>query len=185
MRINREELDGEKLSSKSAKIVKYNDVLEEHEIVKWASVFEDLVNIRITLIDLNGELLYTSQNSDDVIGYSLEDFQLLTSYGYIHPDDRILVKTNFSKFKSSGYSIPLLYRIFKPNGEMRWIRGIAQKFIEVETKKQIGTIIAEFDITEEFRPIKATSEDRDFEIMINVIKTPVLFQKNRLGYHCN
>ena len=178
MRINREELNGEKLSSKSTKITKYNDVLINHEIVKWASVFEDLVNIRITLIDLNEELLYTSQNSDEIIGYCFEDFQLLTTYGYIHPDDRNLVKTNFSKFKPSGYSIPLLYRIFKPTGEMRWIRGIAQKFIEVETTKQIGTIIAEFDITEEFIPIKTTSEDRDFEIMINIIKTPVLFQKN-------
>ena len=51
MRINREELDGEKISSKSKKITKYTDILDEHDVVMWASMFEDLLNIRITLID--------------------------------------------------------------------------------------------------------------------------------------
>jgi len=178
MRINREELDEKKISSKSKKIAKYTDILDEHDVVMWASMFEDLINIRITLIDLNDELLYTSQNSDKVIGYSFEDFQLLTTYGYLHPDDRKSVKENFSKFKLDGYSLPIAYRIFKPSGEMRWIRGISQKFIEAETKKQIGYLLVEFDITEELMPIKAISEDRDFEIMINIIKTPVVFMKN-------
>ncbi|NPE07593.1 MAG: PAS domain S-box protein [Asgard group archaeon] len=182
MRINREEPAGEKISSKSKKITKYTDILDEHDVVMWASMFEDLINIRISLIDLNDELLYTTQNSEKVIGYSFEDFQLLTTYGYIHPDDRILVKENFSKFKHDGYSIPIMYRIFKPSGEMRWIRGISQKFLESESKKHIGYLLVEFDITEELMPIKAISEDRDFEIMINVIKTPVVFMKNNQIY---
>lgn len=178
MRINREELDGEKISSKSKKITKYTDILNEHDVVMWASMFEDLLNIRITLIDSKEELLYTTQNSENVIGYSFDDFELLTTYGYVHPDDRKLVKANFSKFKPDGYSIPIVYRIFKPSGEMRQIRGISQKFIESDSQKHIGHLLVEFDITEELLPIKAFSEDRDFEIMINVIKTPVIFIKN-------
>lgn len=178
MRINKDILDEEKTSSLSQKITKYVDILNEHDVVLWASMFEELINIRITLIDLNNELLYTTQNSEKVIGYSFEDFQLLTTFGYVHPDDRNSVKEIFSKFKPDGYSIPLVYRVFKPSGEMRWIRGIAQEFKESEAEKRIGTLIVEFDITEEFMPIKAISDDRDFEIMINVIKTPVLFMKN-------
>ncbi len=178
MRINREELDGEKISSKSTKVTKYTDILDEHDVVMWASMFEDLLNIRITLIDLTEELLYTTQNSEKVIGYSFDDFQFLTTYGYVHPDDRKLVKENFSKFKPDGYSIPIVYRIFKPSGEMRRIRGISQKFMESESQKHIGYLLVEFDITDELMPIRAFSEDRDFEIMINVIKTPVLFIKN-------
>ncbi len=182
MRINREEPDGEKISSKSKKAAKYTDILDEHDVVMWASIFKDLINIRITLIDLNEEILYTTQNSDKVIGYSFEDFQLLTIFGYIHPDDRKLVKENYSKFRPDGYSVPIVYRIFKPSGEMRWIRGISQKYIEIETKKYIGYLLVEFDITEELMPIKALSEDRDFETMINAIKTPVLFMKNNQIY---
>ncbi|NHJ32256.1 MAG: PAS domain-containing protein [Asgard group archaeon] len=178
MRTNKGAQNKEKISSKSQKITKYVDVLDEHDVVMWASMFEDLVNIRITLIDLNNEILYTTENSHEVIGYSFDDFQLLTTYGYIHPDDRGMVAENFSKFKPDGYSTPILYRIFKPSGEMRWIRGISQKFIESDTKKQIGILIVEFDITEEMIPVIAISEDRDFEIMINVIKIPVLFMKN-------
>jgi len=178
MRINREEPDGEKISSKSKMTTKYTDILDEHDVVMWASMFEDLLNIRITLINLNEELLYTTQNSENVIGYSLDDFQFLATYGYVHPDDRKLVKENFSKFKPDGYSIPIVYRIFKPSGEMRQIRGISQKFIEADSQKHIGHLLVEFDITEELLPIKAISENRDFEIMINVIKTPVIFIKN-------
>ncbi|MHA1532500.1 MAG: PAS domain-containing protein, partial [Candidatus Heimdallarchaeota archaeon] len=178
MRINREEPDGEKISSKSKMTTKYTDILDEHDVVMWASMFEDLLNIRITLINLNEELLYTTQNSENVIGYSLDDFQFLATYGYVHPDDRKLVKENFSKFKPDGYSIPIVYRIFKPSGEMRQIRGISQKFIEADSQKHIGHLLVEFDITEELLPIKAISEDRDFEIMRNVIKTPMIFIKN-------
>ncbi len=182
MPFNKEILDGEKTSSKPQKITKYMDVLNEHDIVKWANVFTEVINIRISLIDLNEELLYTTQNTNEIIGYSFDDFQFLATFGYIHPDDRANVKTFFSNFKPSGYSIPIVYRIFKPSGEMRWIRGIAQQFMEVETKKQIGTLIFEFDITDELLPINTFSEDRDYETMINVIRTPIVFVKNNQIY---
>ncbi|MGC9781067.1 MAG: PAS domain S-box protein [Candidatus Heimdallarchaeota archaeon] len=157
-------------------------IFDDQEIVLWANAFRDILDIRISLIDSNKELIFTTDNSVDVIGYSLEDFKLLTIFGYIHPDDREKVRLNFNDFNDNNISNPLVYRIFKPNGEMRWIRGIAQKFLNNETKTEIGTTIVEFDVTDQIKPNEFDSEEGIFRTLIELIRTPILFMKNNQIY---
>lgn len=149
------------------------------EVLKLTDTVFRIFKSRITLINLKHEIIYTSGNSDQIVGYSFEDFQRLTTFGYIHPDDRVKVLKKISNFRKSDFTEPIKYRIFKPSGEMRWIRGVGFKFINNETNEQLGTFILEFDITEDAQKITSTiAEPNFYKELIDLIKTPIAFIKN-------
>ncbi|NHJ41364.1 MAG: PAS domain S-box protein [Asgard group archaeon] len=178
MRVNENKKDKSFSYNKSQE--KILSLFEDMDVIKLTASFSGLLNVRITLLDKNSEIIYTSNNSEEIIGYSFEDFKLLATFGFIHPDDRDKVIANFNQFNSDGYSSSIIYRIFKPSGEMRWIRGKAQKFVDKETNKQIGTIIMEFDITEEINLIHdlPLSEESQYKTFIELIKVPILYMRN-------
>ncbi|NHJ87906.1 MAG: PAS domain-containing protein [Asgard group archaeon] len=137
-----------------------------------------ILEIRLSLIDLNNELLFTSNNSEDVIGYSFDNFKMLSTFGYVHPDDREKVIQTFTKFTGKN-SRSIIYRIFKPSGEMRYIRGIANKFIDEDSKKIIGTILLEFDLTVDLLSmVLPETDEANFKEIINFVDLPMLFLKN-------
>ncbi|MHA1442990.1 MAG: PAS domain-containing protein, partial [Candidatus Heimdallarchaeota archaeon] len=149
------------------------------EMLKVTDTIFRIFKSRITLINMKHETIYTSGNSDQIIGYSFEDFQRLTTFGYIHPDDRGKVTKRLSDFRKSDFTDNIKYRIFKPSGEMRWIRGVGFKFVHPETKVQLGTFILEFDITEDHTKTETTSSEPNFfKELIDLIKTPMAFVKN-------
>ncbi len=149
------------------------------EMLKVTGTIFRIFKSRITLINLKHETIYTSDNSDQIIGYSFEDFQRLATFGYIHPDDRGKVTKRLSDFRKSDFTDRIKYRIFKPSGEMRWIRGVGFKFVHPETKEQLGTFILEFDVTEDHTKTETTSSEPNFfKELIDLIKTPMAFVKN-------
>ncbi|MHA1156268.1 MAG: PAS domain-containing protein [Candidatus Heimdallarchaeota archaeon] len=119
------------------------------EMIRLTEGLLDIFNVRISLINLNNELLYTSNNSEKIIGYTFDDFKYLNTFGYLHPDDREKAKKKFSTFKKSDFTDPYDYRIFKPNGELRWMRGVAYNFVNTTTNEQIGYFLIEFDVSDE------------------------------------
>ncbi|MHA1124541.1 MAG: ATP-binding protein [Candidatus Heimdallarchaeota archaeon] len=149
------------------------------EMLKLTDTVFRIFKSRIALINMKNELMYTSDNSDQIIGYSFEDFQRLTTFGYIHPDDRDKVKKKLSNFRKSDFTDNIKYRIFKPSGEMRWIRGVGFKFVHSKTNEQIGTFILEFDVTEDISKTATTiSEPNFYKELIDLIQTPIAFIKN-------
>jgi len=150
------------------------------EMLKLTDTVFRIFKSRITLINLKHEIIYTSGNSDLIVGYSFEDFQRLDTFGYIHPDDRDKVKKKLSNFRKSDFTEPIKYRIFKPSGEMRWIRGVGFKFVNSETNEQLGTFILEFDVSEDVNKITTTiiSEPNFYKELIDLIQTPIAFVKN-------
>nr|NHJ87929.1 PAS domain-containing protein [Asgard group archaeon] len=91
---------------------KIEDIYDDIDIIQWAQSFENIVDFRVTLLDTNFEIIYTTENSERVIGYTLDDFKLLATFGYVHPDDRPKVIETFHKTDNEGYSEIILYRIF-------------------------------------------------------------------------
>jgi len=139
-------------------------------------------NLRFSVIDNNGELLHCSENSPEIIGYSKEDFNFLATFGYIHPDERNQVIVNYHTIQKDGFSHPIIYRIFTPKGEMKWIRGIAKSLIDPTTKKVVGKTIFEFDMTAEISRLSNLNKDNEsfFKSIIDLINTPFVFLKNNI-----
>ena len=155
-------------------------LIRASEGIKLAEPLLSLFDIRVSLLDLNNEVIYTSSNTEKVIGYTFEDFKLLDTFGYIHPDDRSKVKKKFTTVKKNAdYSDSIVYRIFRPNGKLRRIRGFGYKLIENESNKQIGLFVIENDITEKEQKFEISQQNNDiFKQILELNRHPILFTKN-------
>ncbi len=149
------------------------------EMMRLTEDILDIFNVRISLIDINNELLYTSNNSEKIIGYTFDDFKYLNTYGYIHPDDREKAKSKLSTFKKSDFTDSYDYRIFKPNGELKWMRGIAHNFVNTKTNEQIGYFLIEFDVSGEQDSGDDPSINQSLlKGLIELNAQPLLYTKN-------
>ena len=171
-------------SSKELDEINSNDsqsyVEKASEGIKLAEPLLSLFDIRVSILDLNYEVIYASSNSEKVIGYTFEDFKLLDSFGYIHPDDRNKVKRKFTSVrKNADYSDSIVYRIFRPNGELRKIRGFGYKLLENDIGKQVGLFIIENDITDKASQIEDDQQNNNmFKQILELNRHPILFTKN-------
>jgi PAS domain S-box-containing protein len=142
------------------------------------TLLSDLLNARITLINNKYEILFTTDNSEEIIGYSFEDFKLLDTLGYIHPTDRAKVASILENFDKRGISKSVFYRIFKPSGELCWIRGVTKQILDV-TNVQKGIILIETNLSNDLDNIQhRKSDDNQFEKLLETIKVPILFMRN-------
>ncbi len=149
------------------------------EIMRLTENILNIFNVRISLIDMKNELLYTSKNSEKVIGYTFDDFKYLNTFGYIHPDDREKAKKKLSTFKKSDFTDTYNYRIFNPNGELKWMCGIAHNFVNTKTDEQIGYFLIEFDISKEQDKGDDSSTDESLlKGLIELNAQPLLYTKN-------
>ncbi|MFW9924424.1 MAG: PAS domain S-box protein, partial [Candidatus Thorarchaeota archaeon] len=154
-------------------------LLKVKESIKSAESVFEVLNIRFALYDLNENLIYTSKNTEKIIGYSEEDFKLLSIFGYVHPDDREKVIKEFKKFRKTDFSDTINYRIFRPTGEMCWIRGAAHRYLNEKTHEHIATFIMEYDISEEKGKIPETIEEQKiYQEILELTKHPILYTKN-------
>jgi len=150
------------------------------EIMDLADSLLSIFGIRLSLLDLNNEIQYTSNNSEKIIGYTIEDFKLLDTFGYIHPDDRNKVKRKFLSIKkNTDYTDTIDYRIFRPNGELRWVRGFSFKFLDPESGKKLGLFIIENDVTDQINKSEIElQDDQFFKEIIELNRHPILFTRN-------
>ncbi|MHA1631175.1 MAG: PAS domain-containing protein [Candidatus Heimdallarchaeota archaeon] len=154
--------------------------LTEIKKVKKLPYINPFEKIRLSIINENDELVYNSENSLQIIGYSTSDFGLLTTFGYIHPDEREKVISNYHSF-DNGSSKPIIYRIFTPQGELKWIRGVAVRIIDPDTTTNIATAIFELDISTEisfYEDVIKAKEKPLFESILNLISTPFVYMRN-------
>ena len=149
------------------------------EMIQLAERLLNTFELRISIIDMKNELIYTSGNSEKIIGYTFDNFKFLETYGYVHPDDREKIKKKLSNFKKNDFTDPVNYRIFKPNGELRWIRGTAHKYVDTTTNRQLGYFLIEFDVTFEHEKEDVSNiEDSLFKSLTNFNYHPILYTIN-------
>lgn len=149
------------------------------EMMRLTEGLLGIFNVRVSLIDMNNELLYTSSNSEKIIGYTFDDFKYLNTFGYVHPDDREKAKKKLSSFKKSDFTESYDYRIFRPNGELKWMRGIAHNFVNTKTQEQIGYFLIEYDVSEEqVRGNDSSINESLLKGLIELNAQPLLYTKN-------
>lgn len=110
------------------------------------------------------EITY-SDNMYRMLGIELNSFKANNdNYStYIHPEDKKLVEDYVEKLKVSKTAISYVYRIIKPNGEIRFRKSVGKLLNKGQENILVGTTI---DITEE-RNINLQIEERNRELERN------------------
>jgi PAS domain S-box-containing protein len=156
---------------------KKNTLPKVADFIRLVESFLDVYDSRVSLLNADGELVYTSNNSKEVIGYSFDDFEILETLGYIHPDDRQEVRKAFLE-TARGFSETKTYRIFRSSGELRWIQGVAIPHSPKE--KLVGIFIIERDVTDDDELYLENKSTNFFQDIIQMINYPIIFVQNNL-----
>jgi diguanylate cyclase (GGDEF)-like protein/PAS domain S-box-containing protein len=77
----------------------------------------------------------------------------------VHPDDYDAVAEYWSKHQPSGDPIDIEYRIVRPDGELRWIRGVAEAKLAPDGRAELITGYIR-DNTEQWRADRALAVER-------------------------
>ncbi|HXL38757.1 MAG TPA: PAS domain-containing sensor histidine kinase [Ktedonobacteraceae bacterium] len=101
----------------------------------------------IQLISAEGNVLYSSDSVENVLGYKPEEIQGASPEGFIHPDDLSFFMEQFlSLLQKPGEQVTLEYRIKHKNGSWVWIEATGTNYLH---DPRIQAIVGNFrNITE-------------------------------------
>lgn len=115
----------------------------------------------ISVINLQGIVVYISPSVERVLGYRPEEFVGTSSFSLLHPDDLERVKSSFSRtVQSTAYSAPLEFRLRHKDGSWRVMSTTSSNQIHNEQLK--GIIVNSRDITSS----KTVEEQANFQAQI-------------------
>src|SRR5918994_2829996 len=78
----------------------------------------------VTISDREGRIIYASPATQNVSGYTPEEFMALDPFDSIHPEDRPCCAEAFERLASTpGLSLDLEHRVRHKNGTWRWVEG--------------------------------------------------------------
>ncbi len=101
----------------------------------------------ITIIDINGKIIYTSPVFETYYGRSPEEVTGKEAFTFIHPDDRELVIENFRELLAHPEKIRTVqYRNLRKDGTYVWLEAIAKN--QINNPAISGIIIITRDITD-------------------------------------
>ena len=104
----------------------------------------------ITIIDENLNILYDSPSSEQYLGYSLNKRIGKNILGFMHPDDKKILKPEIEKvLKKDGLSKPYQYRYKHKNGNWVYLESIANNLLKNKLVK--GVVINTRDISERWK----------------------------------
>ncbi|WP_161977712.1 PAS domain S-box protein [Dictyobacter kobayashii] len=84
----------------------------------------------IALMSPEGLITYASPSTENVIGYTSEEFMGQNGFTLIHPDDLDAVQAALAPvLKTAGLSATFEYRFRQKNGEYRWLQGTATNLL--------------------------------------------------------
>lgn len=87
----------------------------------------------------------------------------------VHPDDLAMVRTSAEKLESIPTEVDITYRIFKPNGSMRWIRDLKRSFAD-----ETGIVVTVEGLAEDITHRKNIEE----QLIINEKRYRFYFENN-------
>ena len=79
----------------------------------------------IAVVDMEGNRIYNSVSYEKVLGYSLEELRISSSFEQIHPDDREPMKQAAMEARRTGVGRPMEYRIRHKDGTWRVLESTA------------------------------------------------------------
>ncbi|MBP2339029.1 diguanylate cyclase (GGDEF)-like protein/PAS domain S-box-containing protein [Saccharothrix coeruleofusca] len=77
----------------------------------------------------------------------------------VHPDDYEMVAGYWANRELSGAPIDIVYRIIRPDGELRWIQGVAEAKLRADGRTQLITGYIR-DITDQWKADRALATER-------------------------
>jgi diguanylate cyclase (GGDEF)-like protein/PAS domain S-box-containing protein len=119
--------------------------LKSHE-ARFRALIEKSSDV-ISLIDLEGNLLYSSPSITRVLGYTAEEFAQRNGFEYVHPADINYVMEEFRKLLGMpGGSLTTEMRIRHADGVWRWIETSSSNLLH---DSNVNAVVVNFrDITE-------------------------------------
>ena len=105
----------------------------------------DLLPVMIFESDLANEIIYTSENVNETLGYRPDELIGKSGFELFHPEDKQYLLQNIRKKLEGKMLKPAKYRIRKKNGE--YITAVFRAVPVMKDGKQVGMIVAAIDIT--------------------------------------
>jgi diguanylate cyclase (GGDEF)-like protein/PAS domain S-box-containing protein len=101
----------------------------------------------ISLLDVEGNLLWESPSSTSILGYRFNEFLGRSIFETMHPEDKIWVLPQFAAIVSEpGSRRPGTFRLRRADGSYRWIEAIVSNFLH---DPAVGAIVVNYrDVTE-------------------------------------
>lgn len=96
----------------------------------------------------DGIFQYINRQFERIIGYNMNELLSTKSLGYIHPEDRELVRNSAVNGLKSGVCQPYEYRVVTKSGQIKWI---LETVISYRTQGKRATLGNFMDITESKR----------------------------------
>ncbi|MGY5849503.1 PAS domain-containing protein [Salegentibacter sp. F14] len=84
----------------------------------------------IALLDENGNYLYASPTSMNILGFAPEDFSDKDAWDFIHPDDLGRVQENFGRLENEKRFSISPFRFKHKNGGWRWLETTVTNLME-------------------------------------------------------
>ncbi len=85
----------------------------------------------ITLLDVDGTILYVSPSVEHVVGYRPEELVGKNAFDYIHPEDLESVLDLFAEFLADPDLQPSIeYRFRHKDGSWRWLGSVGANLLE-------------------------------------------------------
>jgi diguanylate cyclase (GGDEF)-like protein/PAS domain S-box-containing protein len=119
--------------------------LKSHE-ARFRALIEKSTDV-ISLLDADGNVLYTSPSIRRVMGYDPNDFSTRSAFDYVHPADINFVLEEFRKLIAlPGKSVTVELRVRHADGVWRWLETSSTNMLH---DQNVQAIVVNFrDITE-------------------------------------
>lgn len=156
-------------------VLVFRDQTEEHARLKALQVSERMyaslaaeMPAGITRFDTQLRAVYTNETVLRMFGVS-DGNELVSAWGKLmHPDDRDEMLATWEVFLQTHAECQMTYRIFRPNGDLRWLNG-RMRVIRDEAGNIDGYLSVVFDITEERqRSIRIEHLSRLYEVLSRI-----------------
>ncbi len=129
--------------------------------VRFRALIENSADA-ISLVDSKGNVMYDSPSYSKIMGYTDAERMGNNTFQLVHPDDKELINRYLRKIIELGGKVAFPpIRVLHKDGTWRWIEGIANNLINVQS---VNGIVVNFrDITERRRTEEALHNAQKLE----------------------
>lgn len=125
----------------------------------------------VALVTIKGKVTYASPSTENVIGYTVEEFQKLSNpFKLAPPDDRKYVTKIFEKLiKKPGSNECAIYRVTHKKGHQIWIESVMTNLL---SDPDVGAIVINYRDVSKRKELETQKNDF-IGIASHELKTPV------------
>ncbi len=116
----------------------------------------------ISLLDIQGKLIWESPSSTNMLGYGFNEFQGKSLFEIMHPDDMVWTAGQLAEVaREPGSRRSGVFRLRHADGSWRWVDAIASNFIN---DPAVGAIVLNYRDTTERKRSEEAIQRRNNEL---------------------